>query len=1070
MFRKSWILAIAGALLMAGAAVAGTFGTVIAIGGQSADVALDESRGVLYIANLTANRIDVMSLATNRVQTSMNVAAQPASISLSPDNHWLLVAHFGNNVLPSSPTNALTLIDLTANNAKQVFALANPPLGVVFGLDDKALVITTQEFILFDPALGTTQLLTSVANVTANTLPVPLGTPATTITSASVAASADGLHAYGMGSSTGTFTFRYDVATHTITPGSTVNAVGLKSSNPSDPLGGVFGPRAVSMDQDGSNAIAGWVMVDRYGTFINNFQPTVNQYSVGTSAFDSLRGLVYAQMPTTASDPPTLQILDSDNLTLRDRLQLPENTTGKSVITSDSSVMYSVSASGVLVLPVGNLNNTRRLAAQYEDMVFLGSYCDRGVQTQTLTITDPGGGSTPFTITSRTPGLTVSPSSGVTPATVRVMVDPNAFQNQKGTVIATLTLSSSSSVNVPPPVRVLINSQQPSQRGTLVNVPGKVVDLLADPVRNQYYVLRQDRNQVSVYDGANNTLSARLRTYNEPTSMATTLDGRYLLVGHVGSQTVAVYDLETNEQMPYISTSAGNGNTVRSIAVATNVILASTVDYLGVGHIVSIDLGSRVATQLPTLGVFVNVLDPDTVLTASANGSKVLVASKDGNVLLYDANVGSFTVSRKDFNSLGGSYAASVFSQYVVGNNLLDASLVPVGTLQTASGNNPSGFAFVNQTSYRTLAPSPTSPGVIEQVDLASGASIGATSTVEAPILGASAPSSSITNSCTTVTTGTTITTTCTVGTLVTTQACSTVSTGGTTTSTCTSSSGSNAAPPAPYPTPSFWTRSLAPLPNQTAIISLSTSGFTVLPWAYAASVAPPQISKIVSAADGTSPIAPGGLMSVYGTQLSPTNLATSQIPLPTALANSCLTVNGQPVPIIFVSPNQINAQMPAIAIGDVTMVVQTPGGVSDNFNLTVLPTAPAVFLSGVAGPEINLPTVIRAENNLLVTDSNPIHRNDTLVIYLTGCGQTTPGVGDGLPAPSGPYALVLNAPDVELAGTRLPVVFAGLAPGQVGVCQINATVPRSVATGLSMPLSINQGGFAKTLRMRVVN
>ena len=110
-----------------------------------------EARGVLYIANFTANRIDVMSLANNTIQTSINVAPQPSSISLSPDGHWLLVAHYGNNTAPAQPTNALTLIDLTANNAKQTFALGDPPLGVAFGLDNKALVVTTQEFILFDP-------------------------------------------------------------------------------------------------------------------------------------------------------------------------------------------------------------------------------------------------------------------------------------------------------------------------------------------------------------------------------------------------------------------------------------------------------------------------------------------------------------------------------------------------------------------------------------------------------------------------------------------------------------------------------------------------------------------------------------------------------------------------------------------------------------------------------------------------------------------------------------------------------------------------------------------------------
>ena len=67
--------------------------------------------------------------------------------------------------------------------------------------------------------------------------------------------------------------------------------------------------------------------------------------------------------------------------------------------------------------------------------------------------------------------------------------------------------------------------------------------------------------------------------------------------------------------------------------------------------------------------------------------------------MLYDANAGTFTVSRKDFTSLGGAYAASNFNQYMVGNNLLDASLVPQGTIASGASTS-SGFAFVNQTGY----------------------------------------------------------------------------------------------------------------------------------------------------------------------------------------------------------------------------------------------------------------------------------------------------------------------------------------------------------------------------------
>ena len=106
------------------------------------------------------------------------------------------------------------------------------------------------------------------------------------------------------------------------------------------------------------------------------------------------------------------------------------------------------------------------------------------------------------------------------------------------------------------------------------------------------------------------------------------------------------------------------------------------------------------------------------------------------------------------------------------------------------------------------------------------------------------------------------------------------------------------------------------------------------------------------------------------------------------------------PVPMLFVSPSQINAQMPFETIGNVTLVLRTPGGVSDNFNMLVSPGAPGVFQSGVAGPETDLPTIIRSDDSQLVTPSNPVHKGDTLVIYLTGLGQTNPPVPDGQPAP----------------------------------------------------------------------
>ena len=117
-----------------------------------------------------------------------------------------------------------------------------------------------------------------------------------------------------------------------------------------------------------------------------------------------------------------------------------------------------------------------------------------------------------------------------------------------------------------------------------------------------------------------------------------------------------------------------------------------------------------------------------------------------------------------------------------------------------------------------------------------------------------------------------------------------------------------------------------------------------------------------------------------------------------------------------------------------------------------------------------DLPTVVRARNGELVTASNPIHRGDTIIIYLTGMGRTSPAVEDGAPAPSDPLAAVLTPPVVTLGGTELSVTFAGLTPGEVGVYQINADVSRAAPLGMQQVLEISQGSGATSVPVRVVD
>jgi uncharacterized protein (TIGR03437 family) len=1001
MLSKSYWWKIALVAAFAAAAWGGTFGTVIPIGGQASGVALDEPRGVLYIANFTANRIDVMSLSNYAIQTSINVAAQPSSLALSPDDHFLVVTNFGNAAPPASSTNAVTVIDLTTSG-KQTFALGSPPLGVAFGIDGLALVVTTTDFILLDPASGNTTELATIAGVVANTLPQPPASFPPNIVAATVGASADGTVIYGFSD---TLLFRYDIATQTLTSG-------LYTSTPT------LGPRAISVSQDGSYFTAGWTLKDTTFYNISQFANVSGVLNVGTTAIDSAHNVIYAQIPPpgTTLPAPTMQIVASDNLAVTNTINLPENFAGSSVLSSDGSVLYGVSDSGVMVLPVGALKQSHQVQATQQDLVFRGNFCDRNVATQSLTIVDPSGGNTAFSISSNTTGLNVSPATGITPATITVTVDPNVFQNQQGTVTASLQIQSGQAVNAPPPVRVLINSRQPDQRGSFVDIPGTLVDLVADPNINRahYFVLRQDMNQVLVFNSKNNTQVATLRTGNTPKGMAVTFDQQYLLVGCDNSQYLYVFDLDTLQAVSPVK--MFNGDYVQSVASSSNAILAVTRDAGGGSpNVHSISLLTNTSTQLPSLGIYNNTVALNSVLAASSNGSSILLAGADGSVMIYDATSATFTVSRKDFTALSGAYAASNYNLYVVGNNLLDSSGVPVTQFESGTGS-ASGFAFVDPAAFRSTAPAPsgggqsTSPGIVERLDLTniSNTASLATPIVEAPLLGSTAAA---------------------------------------------------------------FTRTLASLPDQSAIINLTVSGVTILPPDYDASVAPPQISSVVNAADLSPNIAPGGLITLFGTQLSPVNLASAEMPLPTALANSCLTVNGLPMPILFVSPTQVNAQMPFEAIGDVTLVLNTPGGSSDNYNLVVQSNAPSIFR--VPAPNnTTVPTVIRNDDNELVTASHPIHRkaNESLVIYTTGLGVTAPAVATGMPAPKSPLSLALTVPTVTLGGASLPVLYYGLAPGEVGVYQVNVSVPGSVPTGLDEPLVITQGSSSTSVGVRVVD
>jgi uncharacterized protein (TIGR03437 family) len=416
------------------------------------------------------------------------------------------------------------------------------------------------------------------------------------------------------------------------------------------------------------------------------------------------------------------------------------------------------------------------------------------------------------------------------------------------------------------------------------------------------------------------------------------------------------------------------------------------------------------------------------VLAATANGASIFGVVGDGTVFLYDSSSGTFPVFRKDFAALSGAYAASDLNQYVVSNNMMNASLVTTRTLDTA-GAVPSGFVFTNPNGLLATTAGSSSPGILQRVNLSQGGNLPPTRTVEStvvpfpivvpitPVPGA-APVAATTD-----------------------------------------------------PNVSPFTRSVAPLSNGNTIILLTQSGFTVLPQNFDAATAPPQITAVVNTADRSQPLTAGGLIGVLGSNLSQITVSTSQSPLPTVLGNSCVTVNGSVIPLFLVSPSQINAQLPLTVGAAGQLIDYTPGGVSNSFSLgSIQPTAPSVLqVPSGPGSSTLVPAVFRAASSLPVNLVDPIHKGDHLIIYASGLGPTTPSVDAGSVSPSNPSAVVLLTPVVTLDGVTCPVTFAGLTPGQIGVYQIDVNVPQGVTQGLSVALTVSQGTSASTVYVRVV-
>jgi trimeric autotransporter adhesin len=222
----------------------------------------------------------------------------------------------------------------------------------------------------------------------------------------------------------------------------------------------------------------------------------------------------------------------------------------------------------------------------------------------------------------------------------------------------------------------------------------------------------------------------------------------------------------------------------------------------------------------------------------------------------------------------------------------------------------------------------------------------------------------------------------------------------------------------------------------------------------------------VSNAANGLPTVAPGSLVSIYGSNLAGGLAQADSIPLSTTLSNVSVTFNGVAAPLLFVSTGQINAQLPWNVLssgttGTANVVVTRNNQASTAQTLQVGPFSPGIFAINNIAVAINPDGSIAAPVGAIPgIPTRPAKIGDPggLVILCTGLGAVDSSVANGA-ASLDKLRTATTTPTVMIGGKAAQVVFAGLSPQFVGVNQINLAIPSGTQTGDAVPIQISLGG-----------
>jgi uncharacterized protein (TIGR03437 family) len=232
----------------------------------------------------------------------------------------------------------------------------------------------------------------------------------------------------------------------------------------------------------------------------------------------------------------------------------------------------------------------------------------------------------------------------------------------------------------------------------------------------------------------------------------------------------------------------------------------------------------------------------------------------------------------------------------------------------------------------------------------------------------------------------------------------------------------------------------------------------------------------VSAAAFGAFPAAAeGSWIEIYGANLASTSRSWNSgdfngSSAPTSLSGTSVTIAGQPAFVAYVSPGQVNAQVPAgTGIGPQQVIVTTLAGSTPAVSLTINSTAPGLF----APPQLNIggkqylgalftdgSTYVLPSAGVSGFTSRPAHAGDTIVVYGVGFGTVSPDTPPGQIAPGS--TSTTSPVQFFFAQTPATLTYSGLAPGFVGLYQFNVVVP-DIAASDAVPVTVSLGGVPGT-------